>query len=362
MNGTPLKPMREHSVIIPSRTNEHRQRVFCVYYQPNFEICKKVYVHNNCNCNEMIALRNRVLFQQPKALKIRLSQCKLIARLIADWLPRVDVEDGEWIGNYTGRKRRKYEQAAMDVNMDGLYRRDGYVSAFVKAEKIFELKDPRLIQARSAKYNYALGNFLKPIEHHLYNLKGTGRLQKFLPSSRLIAKGCNMERRAGLIAKKMARFPRPVVVSLDASRFDAHVVEILRVEHLIYQRYWRSPILDRLLSWQWHNKGRTSTGIRYRCRGGRMSGDMNTALGNCIISILLLANIMRVLKLTPTSWDMLCDGDDCLLFIDHSNLWVLEQIPQLYLEHGFVIKVENVTSEYPKVGVVNKEQAVITIA
>lgn len=256
---------------------------------------------------------------------------------------------GEWIEAYTGRKRRKYEQAKESVELDGLKRRDGYLSAFIKAEKIFELKDPRMIQARSARYNYALGNYLKPIEHALYNLKGTGRLKRWLPPGRLIAKGCNMERRAGLINKKMQRFTNPVVVSLDASRFDAHVVHMLRIEHLIYRRYWRDPYLDRLLSWQWNNRGRTSSGLRYTMRGGRASGDMNTALGNCIISVILLANIMRILKYTPNSWDMLCDGDDCLLFINQSNCSILEHLPNLYEEHGFKIKIENVTTNLHKV-------------
>lgn len=350
MKGTKLAPIRHSAKVtkIP-QPSEHRQRVFCIYYQPCSDIVRKVYVHNNCQCNELIAVRNRVLFDCIKPHKKRVSQCKLIARLISDWLPRVPRSDGDWIAQYTGRKRRKYLQAESDCLLDGVSRRDAYVSAFVKAEKIFELKDPRLIQARSAKYNYALGNYLKPIEHALYNLKGTGRLSKFLPRGRLIAKGCNMERRAGLIAKKMSRFARPFVVSLDASRFDAHVTDMLRVEHLIYQRYWKDPLLDRLLAWQWHNRCRTSTGIKYRLQGSRMSGDMNTALGNCLISVILLANIMRALHMGPTRWDMLCDGDDCLLFIDHNDRAILEQLPTLYAEHGMKIKVENLTTDIARV-------------
>lgn len=350
MKGTKLKPIRPGAAIMYTpNVEEHRQRQYCVYYQMNADICRKVYVHNNCNCNEMVAVRNRVIFDCPRPTKLRVRQCKLIARLIADWIPREHRMRGEWIAVYSGRKRRKYEQAAMDVELDGLKRSDGYVSAFVKAEKIFELKDPRLIQARSAKYNYALGNYLKPIEHHLYNLKGTGRLSKFLPRSRLIAKGCNMQRRAGLIAKKMSKFSKPLVISLDASRFDAHVTDMLRVEHLIYQRYWKDPQLDRLLAYQWKNRCRTSTGIRYKVTGSRMSGDMNTALGNCVISVVLLANIMHSLKITPNLWDMLCDGDDCLLFIDESHRELLQSLPELYLQHGMQIKVENVTSELSRI-------------
>nr|QUS52810.1 hypothetical protein 2 [Mute swan feces associated tombus-like virus 6] len=350
MNGAKLRPMRAKATLRVQPTKEHRQRVYCIYFQPNNDLSRKVYVHNNCDCNEIVALRNRVLFECPLPEPKRISQCKLIARLIADWLPKEDLMHGEWVAQYTGRKRRKYEEAQASLDTHPIRRSDSYVSAFIKAEKIFELKDPRLIQARSARYNYEIANYLKPIEHHLYNIKGTGRLQKFLPRSRLIAKGCNMERRAQLIRSKMNKFCNPVVLSLDASRFDAHVTEMLRVEHLIYKRYWKDPRLDRLLDWQYYNKGRTSTGQRYTLHGSRMSGDMNTALGNCIISILLLANVMRNLKIKPEKWDMLCDGDDVLVFCDSAHLGVIKQnLPQLYEEHGFLIKIENITTNYHEV-------------
>lgn len=348
MKGTPLKPLRAGAAIKLNHPPEHRNRVFCIYFQLNHEVCRKVFVHNNCWCNERISLHNRVLFECPMPTPQRVAQCKTLARLISDWLPR-NIETEDWIMNYHGAKRRKYQQARQDLATNPIRRSDSYIAAFIKAEKIFELKDPRMIQARSVRYNCVLGDYLKPIEHQLYNIKGTGRLRKYLPPSRLIAKGCNMERRANLIRQKMQRFNRPLVVSLDASRFDAHVTTMLEVEHLIYKRYWRSPELQRILAWQVYNRGRTSNGIRYKCKYGRMSGDMNTALGNCIISIVVLANIMRRLHMRPHRWDMLCDGDDVLLFVDQSSRDILDKLPQLYLEHGFKIKVENITSDFNKV-------------
>lgn len=349
MRGTTYRPLREGAGLRIPPEPEHRQRRYCIYYQPNFPCVRDVYVHNNCRCNELVALRNRVLFDCIRADPVRISQCKTLARLIADWLPRHSRMNGEWIDSYTGRKRRKYQEAMLDLAGRPVTRSDSYVSAFVKAEKIFELKDPRLIQARSARYNYELGNYLKPIEHDLYNIKGTGRLAKYLPAGRLIAKGCNMQRRARLIKQKMQRFHHPLVVSLDASRFDAHITDLLQVEHLVYNRYWRSPALQRLLAWQVNNRGRTSTGVRYWLKGSRMSGDMNTALGNCLISIIVLANVMRRLHVSPKKWDMPCDGDDVLLFISETDRWIVDRVPGLYAEHGLPVKVENVTSSYHKV-------------
>lgn len=349
MHGTTLKPLRKGASIKIPPEQEHRQRVYCIYYQPNFDFIRKVYVHNNCRCNEIIALRNRVLFDCPQPTKQAMRQCRIIARLIADWLPPLAKMDGEWVEAYSGRKRRKYQEAGLDLAISPLRRSDSYISAFIKAEKIFELKDPRMIQARTARYNYALANYLKPIEHHLYNIKGTGRLRTILPPGRLIAKGLNMERRARMIQQKMERFKEPLVLSLDASRFDAHVTGMLEVEHTIYKRYWQDPFLQKILDWQVRNRGRTSTGVRYTLRGSRMSGDMNTALGNCLISIIMLANIMRRKKFKPHQWDMLCDGDDVLLFMEKSQRTRLDDLHQHYLEHGFQIKLENETDNYHNV-------------
>nr|QKN89005.1 MAG: hypothetical protein [Riboviria sp.] len=349
MRGTTLRKLRQGATITIPPEQEHRQRVYCIYYQPNHPICRKVYVHNNCRCNEIISLRNRVLFACDYPTPEALNEARKIARAIADWLPKEDKQDGDWIAAYTGRKKRKYLEAEASLCVDPIRRSDSYISAFIKAEKIFELKDPRMIQARTARYNYCLANYLKPIEHHLYNIKGTRRLRHLLPPGRLIAKGLNMQRRARLIQSKMERFVDTVVVSLDASRFDAHVTNMLQVEHLIYQRYWRSPELQRLLAWQVNNKGRTSTGVRYTVKYGRMSGDMNTALGNCLISIIVLAAIMRRLHLRPHQWDMLCDGDDVLLFLPRAHAGVLPILPQQYLDFGFPIKVENIATNLAQV-------------
>lgn len=190
MRYTTLKPMRKGATIRIPPEAEHKQRIYCIYYQPNFPEVKKVYIHNNCRCNEIVALRNRVLFDCPMPVPERISQCKTIARLISDWLPKLPKDDGSWIANYSGRKRNKYTKAMLDLAVNPLRRSDSYIAAFIKSEKIFELKDPRLIQARNARYNYELGNYLKPIEHYLYNIKGTGRLSKYLPPGRVIAKGC----------------------------------------------------------------------------------------------------------------------------------------------------------------------------
>lgn len=272
-------------------------------------------------------------------------RARSVAHRIADWLGRYTIPmDGEWIERYSGRKRTLYENARLDLMFEPISRRDRFTKSFIKAEKVFDVsKDPRMIQARMPRYNYEIGNFLKPLEHKLYRLKGTRCLKKWFPSTRLIAKGLDSRARATLIRSKLEQFSHGVCYGIDASRFDAHVnKQLLTVEHAVYLRAWRgNKLLQRLLSYQIVNHGWTGNGIRYKCPGGRMSGDMNTALGNCILMCIIIAVAMQELGLTTNQWDMLCDGDDALIFTDATTFAPNELVAQM-ARAGMSIKIESV--------------------
>jgi hypothetical protein len=300
------------------------------------------FAHHNCRCNQLIALRNRVLGEVPRptheGLVLLRDQAKRIRRL----LPKVGPIDLHEVAlHYGGGKRARYERAAADVLANGLTPRDARITCFVKFEKLnSESKtnpDPRAIQFRDPRYGVSLARFLKPMEPHLYQLCGDGRT---LPSTRVIGKGLSQVERAMLLRAKMASFASPVVVSLDASRFDQHVdIHLLRIEHSFYRHMAsNAPELSRLLSWQLYNRGSTHSGVQYRTRGKRMSGDMNTALGNCILMVLMVSTFMRGHR-----YDILDDGDDCLLICESGLLpWVLENVQDTFLQFGMEIKVEKV--------------------
>jgi hypothetical protein len=237
-------------------------------------------------------------------------------------------------------------RATDDILVEGLSRRDAKIKMFVKFEKLCPDKvdpDPRAIQFRHPKYCVAVGRYLKPIEHALYRMRGDG---KDLPATRLIGKGLSQRERAVLLKSKLELFENPVIMSLDASRFDQHVSrELLRIEHWMYLQCIPSDEFARLLSWQLDNMGVSSRGIRYRTKGKRMSGDMNTALGNCLLMVLMVSTFMRGRK-----YDILDDGDDCLLVVEHYDAqWVKENVHAAFLEYGMEIKIENVAHSLEEV-------------
>jgi hypothetical protein len=243
---------------------------------------------------------------------------------------------------YSGGKKANYIRATDDVLAGGgLTKQSARIKMFVKFEKLNPSKvnpDPRAIQFRDPKYCVAVGRFLKACEHSLYRLHGDG---KILPATRVIGKGLSQAGRAKLLVEKMRNFSAPCVISLDASRFDQHVSkELLQIEHSVYLAMCNDPEFRMLLRWQLDNKGVTSRGIKYHTRGKRMSGDMNTALGNCLLMVTMISAIMK-----GQHYDILDDGDDCLLIVEQDLLpWCEENLYDEFLSFGMEIKLENIST------------------
>lgn len=285
-----------------------------------------------------MSLHNRVLFETPP-FKANVSMLNRVADDIARLIgPANPLSYEEAFKHFPLSKRSRYLREIPKAEV-GLRRGHATIRAFVKFERLNEWdKDPRMIQFRHPAYSLVLATFLKAVEHKLYRIKG-GR---FLPRSRCIAKGLNQRERYTLLAEKWLGFKNPCAFSIDASRWDVHVKRaMLKVEHRVYNMIFKDPLLRTLLEWQLKNTGFTATEIRYVVEGGRMSGDMNTALGNCILVIILVSAILR-----GVHFDMVDDGDDCIVICEADDM---ERISHMlvggFLAHGFVLKIENVAFE-----------------
>jgi hypothetical protein len=143
------------------------------------------------------------------------------------------------------------------------------MQTFVKAEKLnVSAKsdpDPRVIQPRSSRYCYAVGLYIKAVEHMLYKAIDS------LFGARTVMKGLNADQRGAAFHEAWNRFKDPVAVGLDASRFDQHVsTALLQLEHSIYLACFdNDEELERLLNMQLVNRGfvRCAEGsIRYVVR------------------------------------------------------------------------------------------------
>jgi hypothetical protein len=242
---------------------------------------------------------------------------------------------------YTGAKRKRYEKALQDYIRSGITKVNAGIKMFVKQERMNPHAkrdpDPRAIQFRDSRYCVVLASYLHPIEERLYQLDCAS---KGVPRSRNIAKGLNSPARAQLLVSKMDAFDSPVVLSLDASRFDKHVsLELLELEHSVYLGSNSDPFFRTLLSWQLHNKCFSNLGLRYKARGRRMSGDMNTAAGNCLLMLMMLLSYFE--NSAVSKWDCLDDGDDVLVIVESNEAASLSDIQDVFLTYGMSLKIEN---------------------
>nr|UUW21055.1 MAG: RNA-dependent RNA polymerase [Sanya tombus-like virus 1]UUW21058.1 MAG: RNA-dependent RNA polymerase [Sanya tombus-like virus 1]UUW21061.1 MAG: RNA-dependent RNA polymerase [Sanya tombus-like virus 1]UUW21064.1 MAG: RNA-dependent RNA polymerase [Sanya tombus-like virus 1]UUW21067.1 MAG: RNA-dependent RNA polymerase [Sanya tombus-like virus 1] len=260
----------------------------------------------------------------------------------------------EFLGTCRGRKQKIYRDAYDSLFTDGpVTSKDARIEVFIKYEKTDCTTKvdpvPRVISPRSPRYNLCLGRFLKKAEPKIF--KSLGKLF----GEPTVIKGYNAYQSAKILRRKWDRFADPVAVGLDASRFDQHVsIDALRWEHSIYLECF--PIrrhrvkLQRLLNMQLVNNcvGYTDDGkLKYKIEGTRMSGDMNTSLGNCLI---MCCMIKAYLEETGVDGSLANNGDDCVVFMDRSDLAKFSHgLKEWFLEMGFDMKVEDPVDIFEKV-------------
>lgn len=298
------------------------------------------FTHTGCVCNELVSATNRVLgvtpLPTPGGLKRLRTESKRLASICGTLVPWTA---DQVLNSFRGARRARYEQAAKSLLVKPLDSNDARINSFVKAEKFDPSAkvnpDPRMIQARDPRYNLRIAQYLRPVEHFIYNLQGPNGM-------RCVAKGLNQKDRAELFLKKWERFSNPVCFSIDCSRWDKHVSsEVLRIEHQFYRMCLpQSPELEMLLNWQQLNRCRTAGGVKYTVYGGRMSGDINTALGNCLLMVLMVRTAMRELF---CKYDLFDDGDDCLVIVERDDFQIVkDRLADQFLEFGQALKIENV--------------------
>nr|UPW42784.1 RNA-dependent RNA polymerase [Saguaro cactus virus] len=306
-------------------------------------------VHNASFANLRRGLLERVFYVENKIDKTLTScpvpECNVFRNLqyLKNRLVRMvgvhtRISMAEVVDCYQGRKRTLYNNAMLSLSEIPIDRKDAHLRTFTKAEKFcVSLKPdpaPRVIQPRSPRYNLKVAQYLKKTEHYIY--RGLDKIW----GGPTVMKGYNVEEVAAHIKSAWDEFQIPVAIGFDMSRFDQHVsVPALQFEHSIYTSIFSGDSeLQQLLAWQLTNFG---TGfahdglIRYRVNGCRMSGDMNTALGNCILACLITKYLTKGVKAR-----LINNGDDCVLICEKRDAGRVAGLATGWLRFGFTCITE----------------------
>lgn len=173
------------------------------------------------------------------------------------------------------------------------------ITPFTKLEKVKtdKYRAPRLIHARHPTFNVEYGCYIKPLE-------------RILKSDIHFGKG-TYDQIAAKIHQLSSRYK--FYTAGDHSSFDAHCLrESLQLCHRFYSAcYKKDKYLSRLSRRTLRNRCKTRHGESYTLDGGRMSGDVDTGFGNCIINLYILRSVLRELGYVG---DAIVNGDDFILF------------------------------------------------
>lgn len=317
-----------------------------------------VYSMENCVDNAVLSVYERVLMDKRDGdyfLPVQPTEnffrtCRAVFRKVVNALPPTPVisYDQFILGYEDGRKRAIYTKARDSLLADGVRQKDFELNSFVKYEKYTEAAGgkeaavaiPRPIQPRTPRAIMALGVFIKPMEKPIIKalnlaFDASGRIKT-------IFKGLNANERGAEIKKAWDEFDDPVAVGVDGRHFDKHVnVSALRFEHAVYlHQHPNNKSLKRMLNWQLHNKGvfRCEDGsVHYEVDGNRMSGDINTSLGNIIIMCCLLWTFLTRLLI---KFRVVDDGDDAVIIVERRDLRRLDGLHAYGLTLGFDLKLE----------------------
>lgn len=329
----------------------------------------RIGVHNNSRVNLLRGLMERVyhvegpggdLIPPPRPARGAFDRLALFASAVVEGVGHtVPRTVAQVVAMYRGDRRHgMYFRASETLETEPLTRRDARVKCFVKAEKINMDKKidpaPRVIQPRSPRFNLRIAQYLKHLEKKIFASIRLIYAKRFDCVGPIVCKGLSADRLASALHAKWSRFTKPVAIGLDASRFDQHVsTSALKWEHAVYAECYHGAHrkdLEWLLSMQLVNYGSARLSdcvVKYKNEGGRMSGDINTSLGNCLIMCGLIHQFAVERGITI---DLANNGDDCVVFLEQRDLGTFSRdLGKWFLEFGFTMKVEEPVTTFERI-------------
>jgi len=268
-------------------------------------------------------------------------------RLIKLSYKPIPMTKEQFLSRYGPRRRAMYENALKSLETKPLTKRDAHVDFFVKAENtnLTAKPDsvPRGISPRGPRFCVELGPYIQAAEKAVY--EAIARLFRH-PT---VMKGMNALEQGRVLREKWDMFKDPVAVGLDASRFDQHVShEALKFEHSVWLKILNLTKEQRVyLQWLLNNQlvNKIFCNVpdgKLKCKlcGCRMSGDMNTGCGNCLLMCLMVYAYIEYKKIKAT---LANNGDDCVVIMERKDLkHFLNGLSEWFLDMGF-----NMTQEEP---------------
>jgi hypothetical protein len=273
------------------------------------------------------AFEQRVLRELPSPKEGFLEQLKQFTqKFCEDHLPVVkEMEFEEWLDSTSYGIARKEQLRKVHEDLRGGVpnrKQRRTVKSFVKSEFYPCYKQARMINSRSDAFKVWSGPKFKSIENEVYKLES---FIKHVPVTDRPAK-----------VKQLKQAGRRYYQT-DYTAFESHFTpELMQsVECVLYRHCLKNDVnVDKLCeTLTGRNKMRTSSGVRAKVNGRRMSGDMCTSLGNGFTNLMLM---LCIVEKKGGTLEGFVEGDDGLFSTD------VEVTAQDFEDYGFTIKIDEV--------------------
>lgn len=326
---------------------------FCEY------LSRPTVCYANTTSNVLKAMRTRVFidapdWEPPSSLAKTMDAA---ARRLAPQLEqeydelRVEME----LKKFPPAKRQLYGEA-LKVRLE--LPKHAKISGFVKCENVpfkpttgGKIADkPRMIMARDPVFLAHALSAMKPIEHAFYH----GRWLWNKHQKHTCAKSMNPIQRMRCLEGMVRELSNPVVIGLDGSAFDAHVTKgALKAEWKFYSMAARHAGFEPTTLKKIEDMGRaqlknkvfvrTDDGtVKATVEGNRMSGDLNTGLGNSLLQSGYIACMMKEFAVPERHYRFLVDGDDSVVMVsgEYASRFTTESVTKMFAKFSQEVKVE----------------------
>jgi hypothetical protein len=283
----------------------------------------------------VMGIKKRVCVKPPKPNKIKLRKLRKFVRKVIQklWVPlesTTDLTVETWLKTTTYTKKRKDHLLRVSENIvDRLDKKNFTVEGFIKDENYEMYKHARGIHARNDSAKVILGPIFKAIENKIFASK---YFIKHIPKPKW-----------STYIKDLLYDPAAVYAASDYTSFESHFTKKIMscIEFELYDYMTKDlPIYNEFMYIITHYLAGQNH-IRYYfynliLEATRMSGEMNTSLGNGFTNLMLL---LFVFEESGYDWQEVCavvEGDDALARVDPLKPLKVE----IFEEVGFTIKIE----------------------
>lgn len=220
--------------------------------------------------------------------------------------PDCDIGIEQWLAqtNYTESRKEQLRQAAEKVRHKSP---STVVKSFVKDEMYTDIKHSRGIFSRHDQFKVVVGPVFKLIEKQLFDGPKT---------SKYFIKKVPANERAQFVKDRLSGKGSQTMAT-DYTAFESHFIETLMeaCEFQLYNYMTRNlncPDFKRFYTVIKQMNRIAFRNFTLSVRATRMSGEMNTSLGNSFANLMVFLYLHR----KNTNVDCLIEGDDCLGVFD----------------------------------------------